>query len=219
MRSIPIGDSGRENEVVESPVGLIGSDSRFVMFFGKCGDFIVIDNVVARRFGADDFLEFFFRGSGESFLECVVGRSLFSFSVDEVATFAKQSIFDDVVASVGESSVSLRSGFDGTMFVLEVEVATIGDARFLATGELDESMMMRTRMVFLAFLFVTGWEFVIFATDNDVAGFEGGDFIPKEIKQSVVIKIGVRVRQKDVFSLNFEIVRHVDRKFWGRRGV
>lgn len=96
---------------------------RFVVFSGESGDFIMHDNVVPRRFGADFREERFFRGFGESFVEGIVERAFASSggvgNLGEFSVRVEQSIFDDVVSCLLESSLDL---LDVTVFIGEVEV-------------------------------------------------------------------------------------------------
>lgn len=200
---IPIPDSVWQNEIRDGACWLIGSKIRFEMSF-ECGlDVIETGSVGVRRFGDDDFLRllegFGGKGSGESSLSVAV-----RFWLDKLPSFFEIPIFDNVVAGVGDRCTGFWSGLDVTMFVLEVEVTRVGDTRFLATGELDEGMMMRACQVFLTDFGMTFGMFVVFATDNDITGLEGFNFIPKEFEQFFVIKVGISVRQENVFSLDFE---------------
>lgn len=150
------------------------------------------DNVVARRLGLDDFLEFFLGAFGESFGVGFVGVA-FATSCGivgiERSIFGEVSIFDDVVASVVEScdffvSDFLWRLFDGWVTSFEVEESGVFDGWFLS--ELDECMMMGISV------------FVEFFGDNSIDAVIGFDFFEQEMEEFVVVEVGLRVGEEDI---------------------
>lgn len=114
-------------EVVESVPGGIFRDSVSEPFSSECGDFIRKDNCVPRRFGFDDFLEFFLCGSFEGFGVGFVSVSSPFSSRHELPLFVEVPILNDVVAGVGESCVWFWSLLDVWMSSIVVKVVRVAD--------------------------------------------------------------------------------------------
>lgn len=164
-------------------------------FFARvCGDFIRKNNCVPRRFGLDDFLELFRSFGGDCFGIGGIGIPVALSSINEFPIFDEVSIFDDVVASLGESCIGFRSFLDVGVSGLEVEVGGIADRRFAA--ELDEDVMVRVSIL------------MEFLGDDDVKRSVVGrfEFIDEKIKEFLIIKIRLRVGEKNVFGTEAEIV-------------
>lgn len=106
----------------------------------------------------------------------------------------------------------MRRGFDGRMFVVEVEESAVFD--ITPAGENDESMMMRTGEVFLTGFVVTFGIFVVFFADDDVDNTVTREFVFEEFQEFLIVKISVGVGHKYSSGANtkFSGLRHVGEK-------